>query len=288
MLRELTAVPSQRRPNGPGRPPRLSAHALLGVIALAGLLLIGLSALRLADIIALVSVPTAMFLCVYLSCTTSAARILAGPAGWPPPSRCWRCSRSWPSAAGRPCSPSPSSPSSPRSPATARRLSVGEADGQLLVAAQQPGAHRPAAQQASPAARPARCRGRLPCVLMSLETSPLAAAVPGLVRSDPHGPGITRVRDEGGFRYLDPSGARSPTPPRWTGSGRCGSRPPGRTSGSRRIRSATSRPRAPTARTGSSTSTTGSGGSSATPRSSGTCSGSPTRCPGCGRPPRTT
>jgi amino acid efflux transporter len=80
MLRELTAVPSQMRPNGPGRPPRLSAHALLGIIALAGLLLIGLSALRLADIIALVSVPTAMFLCVYLSCTASAARILAGPA----------------------------------------------------------------------------------------------------------------------------------------------------------------------------------------------------------------
>ena len=80
MLRELTAVPSQNRPNGPGRPPRLSAHALLGIIALAGLLLIGLSALRLADIVALVSVPTAMFLCVYLSCTASAVRILAGPA----------------------------------------------------------------------------------------------------------------------------------------------------------------------------------------------------------------
>jgi hypothetical protein len=41
---------------------------------------------------------------------------------------------------------------------------------------------------------------------MSLEASPLAAAVPGLVRSDPHGRGITRVRDDGGFRYLDPSG----------------------------------------------------------------------------------
>src|SRR5438034_977765 len=80
MLRELTAVPSQKGPNAPGRPPRLSAHALLGIIALAGLLLIGLSALRLADIIALVSVPTAMFLCVYLSCTAAAARILTGPA----------------------------------------------------------------------------------------------------------------------------------------------------------------------------------------------------------------
>src|SRR6266581_7117760 len=80
MLRELTAVPSQKGPNGPGRPPRLSAHALLGIIALAGLLLIGLSALRLADIVALVSVPTAMFLCVYLSCTAAAARILTGKA----------------------------------------------------------------------------------------------------------------------------------------------------------------------------------------------------------------
>ena len=80
MLRELTAVPGRKGPNGHGRPPRLSAHALLGIIALVGLLLIGLSALRLADIVALVSVPTAMFLCVYLSCTAAATRILAGPA----------------------------------------------------------------------------------------------------------------------------------------------------------------------------------------------------------------
>src|SRR6266705_3794254 len=80
MLRELTAVPSQKGPNGPGHAPRLSAHVLLGVIALVGLVLLGLSALRLADIVALVSVPTAMFLCVYLSCTAAAARILSGPA----------------------------------------------------------------------------------------------------------------------------------------------------------------------------------------------------------------
>jgi DNA topoisomerase-1 len=33
------------------------------------------------------------------------------------------------------------------------------------------------------------------------------AAVPGLTRSDPHGPGITRERADGGFRYRDPSGA---------------------------------------------------------------------------------
>src|SRR6266576_3584197 len=48
----------------------------------------------------------------------------------------------------------------------------------------------------------------LPWVLMSLEASPLAAAVPGLVRIDPHGPGITRVRDADGVRYLDPAGAQ--------------------------------------------------------------------------------
>ena len=42
---------------------------------------------------------------------------------------------------------------------------------------------------------------------MSVQAAPLAAAVPGLVRSDPHGPGITRVRDEDGFRYLGTAGA---------------------------------------------------------------------------------
>ena len=33
------------------------------------------------------------------------------------------------------------------------------------------------------------------------------AAVPGLTRSDPRAPGITRERGPDGFRYLDPSGA---------------------------------------------------------------------------------
>ena len=80
MLRELTAAGGPMRPNEQGRPPRLSSHAFLGFIALVGLALIALSALRLADIAALVSVPTAMFLCVYLSCTASAARILSGRA----------------------------------------------------------------------------------------------------------------------------------------------------------------------------------------------------------------
>ena len=43
---------------------------------------------------------------------------------------------------------------------------------------------------------------------MSLEGPPLAAAVPGLVRSEPHRPGITRARADDGFRYLSPPGAQ--------------------------------------------------------------------------------
>ena len=78
MLRELSAVRGQIGPNGPGHPPRLSARVFLAGIALAGLVVIGMSALRLADTAVLVSVPTTMFLCVYLSCTVSAARILTG------------------------------------------------------------------------------------------------------------------------------------------------------------------------------------------------------------------
>jgi DNA topoisomerase I len=47
---------------------------------------------------------------------------------------------------------------------------------------------------------------------MSLETFTPEAAVTGLARSDPHGPGVTRIRDQGGFRYLDPVGARVTQP----------------------------------------------------------------------------
>src|ERR1700758_583778 len=42
---------------------------------------------------------------------------------------------------------------------------------------------------------------------MSPAASPLAAAVPGLTRSDPRSPGITRERSREGFRYRDRSGA---------------------------------------------------------------------------------
>ncbi len=47
---------------------------------------------------------------------------------------------------------------------------------------------------------------------MSADTSPPAAAVPGLIRSDPHGPGLARERISGGFRYHDPAGAEVTNP----------------------------------------------------------------------------
>jgi amino acid efflux transporter len=75
MLRELAA--------GPGRGPARRASrpsVFLGFIAATGLALIGLSAAGLASITVLVSVPTTMFVCVYLSCTASAVRLLAGRA----------------------------------------------------------------------------------------------------------------------------------------------------------------------------------------------------------------
>jgi DNA topoisomerase I len=42
---------------------------------------------------------------------------------------------------------------------------------------------------------------------MNGNASPPASAVPGLTRSDPRGPGITREPTGAGFRYRDPSGA---------------------------------------------------------------------------------
>jgi DNA topoisomerase-1 len=43
---------------------------------------------------------------------------------------------------------------------------------------------------------------------LSVDRSSSAAAVPGLTRSDPHGPGIVRERDTEGFHYVDSSGMR--------------------------------------------------------------------------------
>jgi len=50
-------------------------------------------------------------------------------------------------------------------------------------------------------------RGHIRCLGMSPAGSPLAAAVPGLTRSDPRSPGITRERSRDGYRYRDRSGA---------------------------------------------------------------------------------
>jgi DNA topoisomerase-1 len=48
---------------------------------------------------------------------------------------------------------------------------------------------------------------------LSTDSSPrAAAAVPGLTRSDPHEPGITRERISGRFRYRDPSGTEVTSP----------------------------------------------------------------------------
>src|ERR1700730_1241719 len=47
---------------------------------------------------------------------------------------------------------------------------------------------------------------------MSAEVPLLAAAVPGLTRSDPHGPGSIRELSSGGFRYYAPSGAEVTNP----------------------------------------------------------------------------
>jgi amino acid efflux transporter len=78
MLHKLTAVPSQMGPNGADHPPRFTPRVFLGVVTVTGLVAIGLSALRLVDTAVLVSVPTTMFVCVYLSCMASATRLLAG------------------------------------------------------------------------------------------------------------------------------------------------------------------------------------------------------------------
>jgi amino acid efflux transporter len=74
MLRELAA-------QGRGATRSTTRPAVfLGFIAVTGLALIALSATGLADIAVLVSVPTTMFVCVYLSCTAAAVRLLDGPA----------------------------------------------------------------------------------------------------------------------------------------------------------------------------------------------------------------
>ena len=76
MILQLTAAaPAARSAAGARRPARL-----LLLIGAAGLVLIGLYALHMVSTTALVTLPTTMFLGVYLTCAASAARVLAGPA----------------------------------------------------------------------------------------------------------------------------------------------------------------------------------------------------------------
>src|SRR5579872_1603919 len=84
----------------------------------------------------------------------------------------------------------------------------------LAVAAAASAGHRPApaddTRRGPGCYQTCRCEPgghRIASAVMSLAPLPVAA-VPGLARSDPHGPGITRERVEGGFRYRDPSGAQ--------------------------------------------------------------------------------
>jgi len=73
MAVDLTRHPGQQRHRRPARP-------FLALIAAAGLLIIGLYSLRLVTTTQLVTLPTTLFLAVYLGCTISAARTLAGRA----------------------------------------------------------------------------------------------------------------------------------------------------------------------------------------------------------------
>jgi amino acid efflux transporter len=73
--RSLTSRPRLASWKDPG-----STRPLLALIAAAGLLVIGLYAVRIVSTAQLVEIPTTLFLAVYLACTLSAVRTLAGGA----------------------------------------------------------------------------------------------------------------------------------------------------------------------------------------------------------------
>jgi amino acid efflux transporter len=75
-----TAVAGQLAPAAPGGGRSAPKLRLLAAIAAAGLLLITAYGLRLVGAAALVAVPTALFLAVYLAAMAAAARALRGPA----------------------------------------------------------------------------------------------------------------------------------------------------------------------------------------------------------------
>jgi amino acid efflux transporter len=83
MARGLTGRNAGTGTSAPaGRPPK----ALYLAIAAAGLLIIGLDSAHLLTTAQLVTIPTALFITVYLGCTASAVRVLRGwsrAAAWP-------------------------------------------------------------------------------------------------------------------------------------------------------------------------------------------------------------
>ena len=79
---EMAVELTRRTTGGPVAPGARPAFRFLAVIALTGLALISLYGAGLASPAALVAIPTALFLVVYLGCMTSAVRILRGPARW--------------------------------------------------------------------------------------------------------------------------------------------------------------------------------------------------------------
>ncbi|HEY9240374.1 MAG TPA: amino acid permease [Streptosporangiaceae bacterium] len=76
------AIAGQLAQAGGGRRRSAPMRRLLAAIAVAGLLLMILYGLRLVGAAALVAVPTALFLTVYLGAMTAAVRLLRGAARW--------------------------------------------------------------------------------------------------------------------------------------------------------------------------------------------------------------
>ncbi len=72
--------PNPARPPSPARPRLAADRRFLAVVAAVGLLLITLFGFGLISTAALVAVPTALFLTVYLGGTVAAERLLPGPA----------------------------------------------------------------------------------------------------------------------------------------------------------------------------------------------------------------
>ena len=78
MARSLTARPEQDGAAGAGAGGGQASRGLLVAIAAAGLLIIAAQSAHLVSTAELVTIPTALFLAVYVGCTASASRVLTG------------------------------------------------------------------------------------------------------------------------------------------------------------------------------------------------------------------